>query len=168
MCFAANEQGCETDYAIGTANDQTRMYACETCPGCKPTRDDTRRYHDCINLQTVKAVSYKGRGHHNLLRSARCIATGWVTHKIVPITTTTTSGGTLTLTHLTMNGRTTVVSCAEFGTSELDLGSGLHPWAHQNRQKTLRMGPGMESRSKIQWGFGRENLQISQFKDILG
>ena len=79
---------------------EIREYACETCPGCKPTRDDTRRYHDCINLQTVKAVSYKGRGHRNLLRSARCIATGWVTHKIVPITTTTTSGGTLTLTHL--------------------------------------------------------------------
>ena len=77
---------------------EIREYACESCPGCKPTRDSTRRYHDCIHLQTVKAVSYKGRGHGKLLRSDRCVATGWVTHKIVPITTTATTGETLTLT----------------------------------------------------------------------
>ena len=71
---------------------EIRQYACETCPGCNATRDDDRRYHGCVNLNTVRATSYKGRGHRQLLGTGRCKSTGWVEHTIVPIRTTALTG----------------------------------------------------------------------------
>ena len=69
-----------------------REYACETCPGCSATRAADVRYRRCVNLSTVKAVSYKGAGHKKALRSDLTVATGWVEHKIVPLRTSAVAG----------------------------------------------------------------------------
>ena len=84
-----------------------REFACETCPGCKATRPDDVRYTQCLNLNTVRAQSYKGRGYKTALRTDRCRTTGWVEHKIVPLKTTALAGTRATdgLTHVDHRAR---------------------------------------------------------------
>ena len=87
---------------------QIREYACETCPGCQPTRSDEVRYKDCINLSTVRAKSYKcSSGYKRALNTVLSKTTGWVEHKIVPLTTTALAGTRATdgLTHLDHRSR---------------------------------------------------------------
>jgi len=69
-----------------------RQYSCETCPGCNATRADDVRYTRCVNLNTVRATSYKCSGYKRALSSHLCQTTGWVRHKIRPILTTTVAG----------------------------------------------------------------------------
>ena len=84
-----------------------REFACETCPGCKATRPDDVRYTQCLDLNTVRAQSYKGRGYKTALRTDRCRTTGWVEHKIVPLKTTALAGTRATdgLTHVDHRAR---------------------------------------------------------------
>ena len=69
-----------------------RQYTCESCPRCVSTRDPDSRYRDCLHLNTVKTTSYKCRGHARALASDLCTTTGWVEHRIVPVTTTSIAG----------------------------------------------------------------------------
>lgn len=84
-----------------------REYACETCPGCQATRNSDVRYQDCVNLNTVKATSYKCSGYKTALKTDLCKNTGWVEHKIVPLTTTPLAGTRATdgLTHVDHRSR---------------------------------------------------------------
>ena len=72
-----------------------RQYACETCPGCAPTRG-VDRYQGCINLETVRAQSYKCAGHTEALKSHLSETAGWVEHHIRPISTTPIAGTRVT------------------------------------------------------------------------
>ena len=85
---------------------QIREYACETCPGCAPTRAHDR-YHGCTNLATVRARSYRCAGYNKALKSTLCETTGWVEHRIQPIITTHLAGTRATdgLTHLDHRSR---------------------------------------------------------------
>lgn len=94
---AAVIKGCASMYAYRFLPRQNymvhiRQYACETCPGCVATRKPEDRYATCVNLNTVRATSYKGKGYKTALRSDFTRQTGWVKHKIVPVKTSTVAG----------------------------------------------------------------------------
>ena len=78
-----------------------RQYACETCPGCTASRSNQDRYKNCVNLNTIKATGYRGPRFREAMQSELCRTTGWVEHRIVPVTTSSisTTRGTDGLTH---------------------------------------------------------------------
>ena len=60
--------------------------------GCVTTHKPEDRYASCVNLNTVRVTSYKGKGYKTALRSDFTRQTGWVKHKIVPVKTSTVAG----------------------------------------------------------------------------
>ena len=84
-------KGCSTMFAYRFLSRRRyivhiRQYSCETCAACIGSRSDDERYKNCRNLATVKASGYKCAGYVKALGSQLCRTTGWVEHRIRPLT----------------------------------------------------------------------------------